>query len=86
MLRTPIAHPVFLNAYEDDRLALERSSPVAGLYSIGRNGEFAHILMEDVYWRTLSKARDIIAYLETQAPSAMGIPDGDMASQLGAGH
>jgi len=31
---------------------------VAGLYSIGRNGEFAHILMEDVYWRTRAGRRD----------------------------
>ena len=63
MLRTPIAHPVFLNAYEQERLALAQRSPVAGLYSIGRNGEFAHILMEDVYWRTLARMRDIEAYL-----------------------
>ena len=26
-----------------------------GSLSIGRNGEFAHILMEDVYWRTMRK-------------------------------
>jgi oxygen-dependent protoporphyrinogen oxidase len=66
VLRTPIAHPVFLNAYEPDRLALERSSPIAGLYSIGRNGEFAHILMEDVYWRTLARVRQILTFLDGQ--------------------
>jgi protoporphyrinogen oxidase len=66
VLRTPIAHPVFLNAYEADRLALETASPVQGLYSIGRNGEFAHILMEDVYWRTLAKMRHVFAYLDAR--------------------
>jgi protoporphyrinogen oxidase len=70
-LRTPIAHPVFLNAYEQERLALQGGLPIAGLYSIGRNGEFAHILMEDVYWRTLAKVRQVAAFLRgrpTEAP------------------
>lgn len=66
-VRTPIAHPVFLRSYEEDRLALAASSPVAGLYSIGRNGEFAHILMEDIYWRTLRQVESIRAYLDTLA-------------------
>ncbi len=60
-LRTPIAYPVFLKEYEQDRVALERSTGVDGLYSIGRNGEFAHILMEDVYWRTLRRTRQLLA-------------------------
>ena len=60
-LRTPIAYPVFLKEYEQDRLALEQSTGVDGLYSIGRNGEFAHILMEDVYWRTLRRTRQLLA-------------------------
>ena len=63
VMRTPIAHPVFLREYEPERLALERSLPVAGLYSIGRNGEFAHILMEDVYWRTLRRTQELVATL-----------------------
>jgi protoporphyrinogen oxidase len=63
VLRTPIAHPVFLREYEPDRLALERGLPVAGLHSIGRNGEFAHILMEDVYWRTLRKVHQLVRSL-----------------------
>jgi protoporphyrinogen oxidase len=69
-LRTPIAHPVFLKAYEQDRLALGRTPLIAGLYSIGRNGEFAHILMEDVYWRTLAKLRDVLAYLDARPAGA----------------
>ena len=64
MLRTPVAYPVFLNAYETDRLALERGLPVEGLYSIGRNGEFAHIFMEDVYWRTLRAVHRLAAQLK----------------------
>jgi hypothetical protein len=36
---------------------------VRGLHSIGRNGEFAHILMEDVYWRTVSRMRQLVAEL-----------------------
>jgi protoporphyrinogen/coproporphyrinogen III oxidase len=68
VLRTPIAHPIFLNAYEQERLALGKRSPIAGLFSIGRNGEFAHILMEDVYWRTLARLREIEAYL-TSSPA-----------------
>jgi oxygen-dependent protoporphyrinogen oxidase len=70
VLRTPIAHPVFLNSYEEDRLALEGASPIAGLYSIGRNGEFAHILMEDVYWRTLAKLRQILGFLDGRPADA----------------
>jgi protoporphyrinogen oxidase len=63
-LCTPIAYPVFLSEYEQDRLAFERSTGIDGLYSIGRNGEFAHILMEDVYWRTLKKAHQLLASLK----------------------
>ena len=63
VLRTPVAYPVFLNEYESDRIALERGLPIEGLYSIGRNGEFAHILMEDVYWRTLRTVHRLAARL-----------------------
>ena len=57
--RTPIAYPIFLNEYEADRQRFERSTGVDGLYSIGRNGEFAHILMEDIYWRTLRRMHEL---------------------------
>lgn len=67
VLRTPIAYPVFLNEYEEDRRRLQDSTGVPGLYSIGRNGEFAHILMEDVYWRTLARARAVARDLERTA-------------------
>ncbi len=63
VMRTPIAHPVFLREYEQERLAFESSMPVEGLFSIGRNGEFAHILMEDVYWRTLRRMQQLVSTL-----------------------
>jgi oxygen-dependent protoporphyrinogen oxidase len=52
VVRTALAYPVFLAEYEADRRRFEQGTGVEGLYSVGRNGEFAHILMEDVYWRT----------------------------------
>lgn len=61
ILRTPVAYPVFLREYEQDRRRFEQSTGVEGLASIGRNGEFAHLLMEDVYWRTLKRMRRIVA-------------------------
>ncbi len=60
VLKTPIAYPVFLNDYEKDRQAFEKSTNIGNLLSIGRNGEFAHIFMEDVYWRTRKKVRNLI--------------------------
>lgn len=53
--RTPLAYPVYLREYEERRAEFSRDTGVDGLLSIGRNGEFAHILMEDVYWRTLDR-------------------------------
>ncbi len=55
VLRTPIAYPVFLNEYEKARQDFEKSTHIDNLLSIGRNGEFAHRFMEDIYWRTRKK-------------------------------
>lgn len=55
VMRTALAYPVYKNEYEAERIAWERSTGVQGLVSVGRNGEFAHNLMEDVYWRTRRK-------------------------------
>lgn len=60
VLKTPIAYPVFLNEYEQERQDFERSTKIENLLSIGRNGEFAHRFMEDVYWRTRKKVQDLI--------------------------
>jgi protoporphyrinogen/coproporphyrinogen III oxidase len=70
VLRTPFAYPVFLNEYEEERCQFQKTTGVRGLYSIGRNGEFDHLLTEDVYWRTLRKVPQIIDFvaqkIETQ--------------------
>ena len=53
VLRAPLGYPVFSLDYEQHRLALvEEGTGIEGLLSIGRNGSFEHILMEDIYWRT----------------------------------
>ena len=60
VLRTPIAYPIFLNEYEEERRNFEKSTNIENLLSVGRNGEFSHMFMEDVYWRTQKKVRDLI--------------------------
>ena len=63
VVRTPVAYPVYLKAYEAERQRFAQTTGVAGLYSVGRNGEFAHILMEDVYWRTLARTSEVADYV-----------------------
>ncbi len=60
VLRTPIAYPVYLNEYEKERQKFEQSTNIENLLSVGRNGEFSHIFMEDVYWRTRKKVSHFI--------------------------
>jgi protoporphyrinogen oxidase len=56
VVKTPIAYPVFSTDYEEARADLAANGTgVEGLLSVGRNGEFDHILMEDIYWRTKAK-------------------------------
>jgi protoporphyrinogen oxidase len=64
--RSSNAYPVFALEYETERQRLATTLGVDRLLSIGRNGEFAHILMEDVYWRTVRRARQLASTL--QAP------------------
>lgn len=53
VVKTPIAYPVFALEHEVARADLAvNGTGVDGLLSVGRNGEFEHILMEDIYWRT----------------------------------
>ena len=66
ILKTPIAYPVFLNEYERERQEFEKSTNIGNLLSIGRNGEFSHIFMEDVYWRTRKKVGKLIEGSEFQ--------------------
>lgn len=72
VLRVPNAYPVFLKSYEPERQAFERATGIPGLYSIGRNGEFTHSLMEDVYWRTVRKMGHLRNYLEHKEQLAQG--------------
>jgi protoporphyrinogen/coproporphyrinogen III oxidase len=60
VLRTPIAYPIFLKDYEQDRKDFEQSTKIPNLLSVGRNGEFSHMFMEDVYWRTQKKVKKLI--------------------------
>ena len=64
VLRTKIAYPVYRLAYEEARQKFRKSTGVPGLYSVGRNGEFAHILMEDVYHRTRARIDTVIRELQ----------------------
>lgn len=59
-MKSPIAYPIFLNDYEDDRKNFEQLNSIDNLLSIGRNGEFSHMFMEDVYWRTQKKVKQLI--------------------------
>ena len=61
VLRQPLGYPVFALDYEPDRAALSRDGTgIDGLYSIGRNGEFDHILMEDTFWRQRRRTPAIV--------------------------
>lgn len=59
VLKTPIAYPVFLREYEAERRQFALGTGIENLYSVGRNGEFQHIFMEDVHHRTRAKMRDL---------------------------
>ena len=60
VLRTPLAYPVFLDEYEEDRQRFEKGTEIDGLYSVGRNGEFRHVFMEDAYWRTRKRMDELL--------------------------
>ena len=59
VLRTPIAYPIFLREYETERQNFANGTGIENLHSIGRNGEFMHIFMEDVHHRTLQKMSNL---------------------------
>jgi hypothetical protein len=80
ILKTPISYPVYLSKYEEERRQFTVSTGVGGLYSVGRNGEFAHILMEDVYWRTLARTADVAAYVRGLPAAARNDPSGLVAA------
>ncbi len=74
VLRTPIAYPVYHLDYEEARQRFAAGTGVDNLYSIGRNGEFAHILMEDVYWRTIRKMNELLRKLRGAPPTPATAP------------
>ncbi len=66
VLRQPLGYPVFALDYEHDRADLAANGTgIAGLYSVGRNGEFDHILMEDTFWRLRRRVPGMVAGLAT---------------------
>jgi protoporphyrinogen oxidase len=81
VLRTPIAYPVYLTEYEEDRRRFAAGTGIEGLYSVGRNGEFAHILMEDVYWRTLKKMTDLLRRRAAAATRPAPVEPAALAAQ-----
>ena len=60
VIKTPIAYPIFLKDYEQQRRNFEQSTSIKNLISVGRNGEFSHMFMEDVYWRTQKKVKNLL--------------------------
>ncbi len=53
--------------YEEGRAAVAtEGTGVRGLRSIGRNGEFDHILMEDTFWRIRRRTPALLAAREAE--------------------
>lgn len=66
VMRVPLAYPVFRASYENDLQKFAAGTGIEGLISVGRNGEFKHLLMEDVYWRTRAKMVPLVeAHLQS---------------------
>ena len=85
VLRTPIAYPVFLREYEAERQDFANGTGIENLYSIGRNGEFSHIFMEDVHHRTNIKMQSLITASESKV-SVLRIAELTKETQTGAGY
>jgi protoporphyrinogen oxidase len=75
VMRQPLGYPIFALDYEDRRQRLQRQGTgIEGLFSIGRNGEFDHLLMEDIYWRTIRLVERLVATQDDAAvPTARGV-------------
>ncbi len=81
--RTSLAYPVFALATESARRSINEHG-IDGLVSVGRNAEFGHLLMEDVYWRTLRAVRALDHHLDERSGSP-GPDPGSREDQLLAG-
>lgn len=75
VLRTPFSYPVFLNEYEDDRKRFRNSTGIDCLFSIGRNGEFDHLLTEDVYWRSIAQMESALPAVKRRIHELAGSPE-----------
>jgi protoporphyrinogen oxidase len=76
VLRQPLGYPVFALDYEHDRAALAtEGTGIQGLHSVGRNGEFDHILMEDTFWRLRRRIPRIAHEHELGQSAALEIGD-----------
>lgn len=61
VIRQAMSYPVYSLEYEQERARFEKDGTgIDGLISIGRNGEFGHLLMEDLYWRTQRRMNDLV--------------------------
>ena len=61
VMRQPLGYPVFALEYETDRAAFATTGTgIGGLHSVGRNGEYDHILMEDTFWRLRRRIPTIV--------------------------
>ncbi|KAB0677079.1 protoporphyrinogen/coproporphyrinogen oxidase [Aureimonas leprariae] len=80
VIRTSVAYPVHLEKYEAARRRFALATGVEGLWSVGRNGEFAHILMEDVYWRTKRRMEEVAAFVGGGARGAEAADHGRIAA------
>lgn len=60
VMRSALAYPIYASDYEQERQQIEQGTGIDGLISVGRNGEFSHALMEDVYWRTRRRLMPLI--------------------------
>ena len=76
VVRARLGYPIPLREYEAARLRLREGTGVPGLFSIGRNGEFAHALMEDVYVRTRARIPEILQYARASFPAGTSTPHG----------
>ncbi len=66
VVRVPLAYPIYKLEYEQDRCRFQKGTEINGLISVGRNGEFSHILMEDVFWRTRWKVSQLLNYARSE--------------------
>ena len=71
VVRARLGYPVPLTRYEGARRRLRAGLDLPGLFTIGRNGEFCHALMEDVYLRTRARIPEILRHVRPALPRGL---------------